>query len=290
MQASASDKTARGGNGGTHDMHDRISVNSVCFMGEPLRDQADHWRQIGARRVSLIGRQIMAEGVPAAQAALATGDYELETIAYGFLLGRHLEPREDLLSEARDGLSRMIKIAETLQPKTIYMTTGGHGSMSWEDAAECFSTAIAPCVAQANDAGIPLIIENSVQFYAHTNLVHTLRDTVLLAEMAGIGVCIEIYASWMEAGLRETIARAMPRCHLVQVSDYVYGDNALPGRAVPGDGGIPIKRLCDWILRAGYKGQFDLELLGDRIEQEGRVAAADRAAKSLGAILESLGA
>ena len=46
----------------------------------------------------------------------------------------------------------------------------------------------------------------------------------------------------------------MPRLQVVQVSDYVYGDRALPCRAVPGDGAVPFKRILEWMLGAGYKG------------------------------------
>src|SRR3546814_9039718 len=105
-----------------------------------------------------------------------------------------------------------------------------------------------------------------------------LRYTVTLAERAGLGVCIDLFCCWSEAGLRATIERAIPRCGIVQVSDYVYGDRAMPCRAVPGDGAIPIRTMLEWMLGAGYEGAFDLELLGPRIEREGRVAAVARAA------------
>jgi sugar phosphate isomerase/epimerase len=81
----------------------------------------------------------------------------------------------------------------------------------------------------------------------------------------------------------------MPRCHLVQVCDYVYGDRSLPSRAVPGDGAIPVERILKWMLEAGYAGTFDIELVGPRIEAEGGVAAVRRAAENLGRILRSLG-
>jgi hypothetical protein len=43
------------------------------------------------------------------------------------------------------------------------------------------------------------------------------------------------------------------------------------------------------MLDAGYAGTFDIELIGPRIDREGRVAAVRRAAENLGAILRSLG-
>jgi sugar phosphate isomerase/epimerase len=271
-------------------MHDRISVNAICFPGKSLRELPGIWREVGASRVSLVGVDLQQQGRRAAQDALATGRYKLETIPHVFFQNRSVERDENSWRTAREELSRMIDDAKALGARSIYMITGGHGALTWEDAAECFAEALAPCLAQAKLAGIPLMIEDAPPLYAHTHLAHSLRDTVTLAEIAGVGVCIDFFACWAEAGLRESIRRAVPRCHIVQVCDYVYGDRSLPARAVPGDGAIPVKRMIDWILEAGYTGVFDLEIIGPRIDQEGHAVAARRATDRIGEILQSLGA
>ena len=126
--------------------------------------------------------------------------------------------------------------------------------------------------------------------YADMHIAHSLGDTLLLAQMAGIGVCIDVVSCWPEAGLKETIARAMPRTWLVQLGDYVAGDRAMPYRAVPGDGDIPLERILGWLLEAGYNGVFDLELIGPRIDAEGHLEATRRAAIVVSEMLRSLGA
>jgi sugar phosphate isomerase/epimerase len=272
-------------------MHDRLCIHPICFAGASFAGLAENWRKLGARRVGLLSSHLRDEGLSAVQATIRSGGYQVETINHVFLpFGRHLEPNEDAWKEPRENLGRVIEEASALGAKSIYTMTGGHGSLTWEDAADCFSAAIAPCVAQAKAAGIALMIENAAPVYADIHLAHSLRDAVLLAERAGIGVCMDFFACWAEAELRHSIGRAIPRCHLVQVCDYVYGDRALPARAVPGDGAIPVKRLIGWILDAGYEGAFDLELLGPRIDTEGHFEAARRAADSVGTILQSLGA
>ena len=70
----------------------------------------------------------------------------------------------------------------------------------------------------------------------------------------------------------------------------MYGDRSLPARAVPGDGAIPVKRMIEWILQAGYRGAFDLELIGPRIDSEGHLNAVRRSAVVVGEMLRSLGA
>jgi sugar phosphate isomerase/epimerase len=271
-------------------MHERLSIHPTCFAGARVRELAGYWRELGAHRVSLVSYLLLEEGLTTLQEALRSANCRAESITHPFLGAGHLDQSEESLRNARETLSRLIQAATSLGAPSIYMLTGGHGSLTWEEAAEAFRAAIAPCVAEAEAAGVPLLVENSAALYADIHIAHTLRDTITLADIAGIGVCMDLFACWTEAGLRESIVRAMPRCHLVQVSDYVYGDRSLPSRAVPGDGAIPVRRILEWVLQAGYTGTFDIELLGPRIDAEGRLGAVRRAAENLGALLRALGA
>jgi sugar phosphate isomerase/epimerase len=270
-------------------MHEKISIDNVCFPGAPFVDVARYWRELQAQRVSLIGYTILNEDLRTIRDEITACGYQVETIAHPFLSFRPLEPREESWRGPRETLTRLIDAAAELGAKSIYLLSGGHGTLTWEQAAECFSAAIAPCVTHAHKAGIALATENASSLHADNHIAHTLRDAITLAEMAGIGLCIDVYNCWVEAGLHDSIKRAIPRCQIVQLSDYVYGDRALPCRAVPGDGAIPIERITRWMLESGYQGAFDLELIGPRIDKEGHLEATRRAAERIGKMLNSLG-
>jgi sugar phosphate isomerase/epimerase len=270
-------------------MHPRICIDSTSFPGATLNELCGHWRRLGARQVGLIDSQI-GEQADAVRGMLEQNELALETIVHPFFGGRALVSDPAAWKAPRAALMRVIGHAAALKARSIYMLTGGHGSLSWEEAAAAFCGAIAPCAQRARDAGIVLAIENATALHADIHIAHTVRDAVTLAEMADIGINIDLYAGWTEAGLQQSIERAVPRLCLVQVDDYVYGDRSLPARAVPGDGAIPIKRILGWILQAGYQGKFDLELIGPRIDREGHVVAVDRAARYLGQVLTELGA
>jgi sugar phosphate isomerase/epimerase len=271
-------------------MHPRLCVHSVCFAGAGLPELSGYWRELGAHSVTLISSHLLETGgLAAAEEALESSGCAAEAIVHPFLGARPLEQREESWRDARETLSRLIQMAAQLDTRSIYMLTGGHGSATWEEAADAFSAAVAPCLSTAKAAGIELLVENSAPLYTDLHIAHTLRDTITLAETAGTGVCADLFACWAEAGLRDSIKRAMPRCKLVQVCDYVNGDRSLPSRAVPGDGAIPVKQILEWVLRAGYDGMFDIEIIGPRIDAEGRVKAVRRAADKVGDILNSLG-
>lgn len=270
-------------------MHPRISISQICFLGESTEAVAAHWHALGPRNIGLVSPPILAEGVDPIREIVTQGNYDVVTIAHMYCMGQ-LTRDEAAWETIRAETLRVIDAAATLGCPSIYGLTGGRGGMTWEAAAETFAATIAPCIEPARAKGVTLMVECATPLYAHGTITNNLRDTVILAEIAGIGVCLDTFGCWTEAGLRDTIARAVGLGAIVQVSDYVLGDTSLPCRAVPGDGAIPLRQLIDWTLEAGYQGAFDLELLGPRIEAEGRLDAVRRAADHLGELLVRAGA
>jgi sugar phosphate isomerase/epimerase len=76
----------------------------------------------------------------------------------------------------------------------------------------------------------------------------------------------------------------------VQVSDYVVGTHTTPDRVVPGDGDIPLERILRTLVDAGYRGAYDIELIGPRIETEGYEQAVTRAVRHVDRLLREIGA
>lgn len=269
-------------------MHERISINAACFPHESWRDVDRAWQDLGAGRVGYVGMLLQSDPV-GARAVLGQGRYLLETVVHPFMLGHQLDASPAAIAAQQEALSQTIRLVAELGGKSVFVATGGRGALTWEQAADAFCAAVAPCRAEAERVGIALLVENTPTLYAHLNIALSLRDTVMLAERANLGICLDFFSCWTEAGLRETMDRAMPRCGVIQLADYVLGDRSLPARAVPGDGAIPLRRLCEWALDAGYSGAFDLELIGPRIDTEGNIAATRRAAHALEATLRELG-
>ncbi|BBZ42557.1 sugar phosphate isomerase/epimerase family protein [Mycobacterium conspicuum] len=251
--------------------HDRLSVHNVTFLGADHAELQRNWTTLGLRHLSVLDSQLLD---PAFAAIIRAEGYAVEAVYH--LFGGAAE------------LSRLIDAAAATGARCIYMLTGGRNGLGWEQAAERFCRAIEPCVRQAERAGVSLAIENASSLYADIHLAHSLRDTITLAELAGIGVCIDLFHCWAEADLAGLLTRALPRTQLIQLSDYVLGDRALPARAVPGDGAIPIEPFVAAALAGGYRFGFDLELLGPRIDAEGRLAAAGRACAVVSAMLDGL--
>lgn len=263
--------------------HKRLSVHDVTFYGEPLARLEANWAALGVSRLSILDSHLLDPEFPK---LLQRNTFSVEVVNHIFAAGRLTgDPQA-----AQDALFTVIDAAADIGARTVYLLTGGRGALTWTQAAERFCSVIAPCVERARRAGVALAIETASSLYADIHIAHTLRDTIALAEMAGLGICIDVFHCWAEADFEDLVRRALPRTELIQLSDYVLGDRALPGRAVPGDGAIPLEAFVAQALAGGYAHGFDLELIGPRIEDEGRLESSRRACDVVGAMLHRLGA
>ena len=189
-------------------MHDRISFDSLCFPTASLQQVKGYWRELGARRVSILAMQLTSETVGEVKEILASGPFKLETIAGHIFVQGPLSRRQEDWVEPRARLNVLIDLAAEVGAHSIYMLTGGHGSLTWEEGAQCFSQAIAPCVEHAAHAGVALCIETASWVYADIHLAHTLRDAITLTEMAGIG--INLLKPWPLAVLVDSVLGSKP--------------------------------------------------------------------------------
>ena len=256
-------------------MHPRISVNHASFpKTTTLADDLRVCQDAGAERIALHRDKLARSG------------WDLGAVRASGLTVTHLIHRNAFVLDApatwdaaRAELTRTLVTADALGAERVYLTTGPRGPLDFDAAAAAFTAAVAPCVTDA------LLLETANPQFADIHFLHTLRDTVDVAEQAGIGVCLDIHACWTERDLRATIARAAGRIGLVQVSDYAPGTYTLD-RSVPGDGVIPLGEIIGWVEAGGYDGVYDLELRGEHAE--GLAGALRRAAAQLAPILERM--
>jgi sugar phosphate isomerase/epimerase len=263
-----------------------LSVSAISTWTWGLAEDIGFWRREGISSVGLALRKLEGVGIPEAVERILEADLAVTNVlALGFdLTDRACWPEH----QAR--LVAGVEAAVRVGAGCFVLTTGPAGQLTWEEAADCFGEAIGPIRVAADGGGLPLVVEHTHSLRADVGFVHSLRDALALAEQVGIGVLLECNACWAERALGTTIAAGIGRIRLVQVSDYRIGTRCTPDRLVPGDGDIPLRRIIGQLLAAGYRGAFDLELIGPRIEAEGYPSAIRRSLAWLGSALDDLGA
>jgi sugar phosphate isomerase/epimerase len=214
----------------------------------------------------------------------------------GLRLGHAILPaaftleRAELWEQETARATALVDQVAELGGELLVITTGPPGRLDFEAAAAAFGRAVAPLRDHAARRGVTVAVEVCNQLRDDLGFLYTLRDAIDVAGEVGIGVCADVLWWRGERDLPRTLREGAGQIALVQVSDCAVGATAMPCRLVPGDGAIPLERLLGQLLEAGYRGPFDLELLGPEIEREGPGPALRRGADWLRAALARLGA
>lgn len=271
-------------------MHPRACVSAISTFNLSLTEDLEFWdrHHIGSVGVSVakLERFGWAEGTELVADAVARGLRVANLIGLGpFNLANPTS-----WPQQRDRLVRSIETATAVGAGCMVFTTGPFAPLTWEEAADRLESALEPVFREAGAHDVPFAIEHTNSLRVDVGFVHTLKDAIDLARRFDIDVCMELNACWAERALEQTIREGIDRIRLVQVSDFKVGTVASSQRLVPGDGDIPIERILGVVLDAGYRGVFDLELIGDAIVAEGYDTAVPRAVDRLGSILAALDA
>jgi sugar phosphate isomerase/epimerase len=235
-----------------------------------VSEEIEFFRELGATNVGAISPKLEAIG------------WDPAVFADAGLRVSNIGTEERVLGDALD-------FGTAVGTDSVWCTTGSIGSRTWEEAADEFCARIAPAATRASELGVALAIEPTNPLRTDISFVFNLRDSLVLARAAGIGVVLELACCWYERGLADLVRDNVDTLALVQVSDYEIGTLDTPNRSVIGDGDVPLERLIAMVLDAGYDGLFDLEIIGPKIEVEGYWSATRRSLERLSEMLDRLG-
>jgi sugar phosphate isomerase/epimerase len=271
-------------------MHPRACVSAISTFRLSLADDLAFWERHAITNVGVSVAKLEAHGwengTERVAAAVGHGLNVVDLIG----LGPFQLTAPERWDRQRDRLIRSIDTAVAVGAPAVVFTTGPFTPLTWEEAADALTEALAPVLAEARARGVDFAIEHTNSLRVDVGFVHTLRDAIDLARRLDTGVCMELNACWAERGLSTTIREGVDRIRLVQVSDFKVGTVASSQRLVPGDGDIPTARILQSLVDAGYAGYFELELIGDAIVAEGYDAVVPRAVAALDALLVAVGA
>ena len=253
LEASASRRTGEG----DRVIHPRLSVDAMCTFRWSFDQDFALWSDLGVRHVGLLGAK-MRDDPEGKMQQLAGAGIRTSTFITGAFDLRNPDSWEETHASHRAAIDLMARHGG----HSIYFTPGRTTCISWREDFDRLAEALGPTVAYAREQGVLAAIEPSLRTSA--SFVNTLRDAVDVAERTGVSLVADFANIWMDRDLRETLHRAMPHIALMQIDDVIIGGmgrTAPGGRVHIGQGELPIHRMMQDVLDAGYAGVFDLEVV-----------------------------
>jgi sugar phosphate isomerase/epimerase len=165
-----------------------------------------------------------------------------------------------------DDNRRAIDEAAALGAPVLVLVCGPAEGQPLDQARAQVHDGIAHLENEAIVSGVRLAIEPlHPMMIAERSVIASLEeanDLALCFEPLAVGVICDVYHVFWDAHVVREIARAGPRLAGFHVSDWTTprGD-VTADRAMIGDGSIEIGALAGAVSRAGYRGDFEIEVL-----------------------------
>src|SRR5579862_9196119 len=266
-------------------MHPRLSINSLSTAGWTIEQDLDLYDRLGIDQAGLYIEKLEAERRSAVDRVRAAG------LKVSHVFTRGLTPSDrSRWPEEQARLIHAVEMGAALGAPMLSLTTGPAGPLSWDQAVLALGEGLAPVSEAAAGLGMHVAIEQTLPVRVEIGFVHNFRDSIEAAGRTGLRVVMEANYCFGERDLAATIETGASLVGMVQLSDLVPPSTTIPDRAVPGDGVVPLAEIIDLTLAAGYRGVYELEAMGARIEQEGYERACQRGLAVLDQLLTAAGA
>ena len=170
------------------------------------------------------------------------------------------KPLDERVACLRASIERLARYA----PGVPFITnTGAHPKGDMAEAMKVVTAKLKELAPVAADHGVTLALEplnpTSINVESAIWTVDQALDVIEATGSDHVGLCLDYWNVWQNAGIEAAVARAGDRIFTVQASDW-RTPRSFADRIVPGDGGIPLARLIAATRAAGYARPWVVEI------------------------------
>jgi sugar phosphate isomerase/epimerase len=263
----------------------RLSVHALSSRRWTLWEDLELYDRLRIRRISVALPKLADAGIEEGVNEIVGRELRVDGIYAGSAFDLADEPS---WAAVQDTMATAVDVGARLGAHTLQTTGGSAGGQTFELAAERLGRALEPVTSAARRAGLRVALEPTRPQFAHVGMVHTLRDALVLAERLDLWLAPDTAHLWWEPGLFDLLRAGASRFAVVQVADLGF-DGPVLERLVPGDGRLALGPFFEAVASGGFDGPFELELIGQAIEDEGYEPALRRSLSRVGALLATPG-
>ncbi|MGB9752302.1 MAG: xylose isomerase [Roseiflexus castenholzii] len=245
----------------------RLSLNQATTRYWTLRDAIDGCARAGIPAIGVWRDRLAEAGVAAAARMLRDAGLHCSSLCRGgwFPAATRAERAARI-----DDNRRAIEEAAALGADVLVLVCGPAPDRDIRAARAMVEEGIAAILPDAIDHGVTLGIEPlHPMFAADRSVITSLGEAVALAERFDsprVGVVIDAYHVWWDAGVYDLIQRCGRRTVAYHVSDWIVPlPDVLNGRGMMGDGVIELRSLREAVDAAGYRGFIEVEIFNEAI-------------------------
>lgn len=168
-----------------------------------------------------------------------------------------------------DGLEA-VRLAAHLKADCLVVYSGGRAGHTVNHARRLFREALCALCVLGEELGVSIAIEpmhpGCAREWTFLTSLDDALQTIHECNHANLKLVFDTYHLCHTPSIMDRIPEIAPHVALVQLGDGKAPPTKDQDRTPLGRGCLPLREVCQALLRAGYDGYFDVELIGEEIE------------------------
>lgn len=267
----------------------QLSMNETTTFRWSFEEDAIHYHAAGIRAMGVWQRKLSDCGEPKDLELLEELGMNVSHLSWaGGFTGSDGRSFRDSLEDAAEAL----KTAARIKAPCLVVYSGGRAGHTFNHARRLIRSALTELAPQATELGVSLAIEPMHPgCAAEWTFLNGIEDTLALIDQTatvGVKMVFDTYHLGQEPDVLDRLDQVAPHVALVQLGDARRPPEGEQNRCRLGEGKIPLAEIVAGLKAAGYDGYYDVELLGEDLENtdyHALIEHAKQAAERLGIAL-----
>ncbi|HEV3005390.1 MAG TPA: sugar phosphate isomerase/epimerase family protein [Pirellulales bacterium] len=245
----------------------RLSINELTTFRWSFDEDVAHYAAAGITAIGVWRRKLADFGEDKGVELLAESGLEVSNLLWaGGFTGSDGRSVRDSIDDAADA----IRLAAEMRAACLVVYSGSRHGHTYNHARRLVTDALAELLPLATERDVTLAIEPMhLGCAAEWTFLTSLDDALALVDRFDnprLRLTFDTYHLGAEPRLIERIADVAGRIAIVHLGDGKSSPVHEQNRTRLGEGAIPLKEIVAALSCAGFDGFYDVELLGEEIE------------------------
>ena len=244
-----------------------LSINEVTTFRWTFDEDVTHYRAAGISAIGVWRQKISDFGEEEAVDLLAESGLNVSNLLWaGGFTGSCGRTYRDSLEDGLDA----IRMAAALACPTLVVYSGARGGHTSNHARRLFRDALEELVAFADDFSVTLAVEpmhpGCATDWTFLTDLDAACDLLEAVNHPRAKLVFDAYHFGLDVAA-DRLTELAPHIAVVHLGDAQGPPSGEQNRVPLGEGAVPLKQIAEALAAGGYDGYYDVELIGENIEQ-----------------------
>jgi sugar phosphate isomerase/epimerase len=245
----------------------RLSMNEITTFRWSFEEDVRNYVAAGIDGIAVWRQKLSDFGEEKGAELLADSPLTVSSLLWaGGFTGSDGRTYKDSVEDAIEAT----RLAADLNAATLVVYSGSRSGHTHNHARRLFKSALKEMAPVASECGITLAVEPMhIECAGEWTFLTDLDESIELLQSIDspqAKLTFDAYHLGQDQSVLERIHEIVPLIAIVQLGDAKRPPCGEQNRCRLGDGYVPLKQIVARLTEAGYDGFFDIELLGEDVE------------------------